>query len=97
MAARRNIVPTAEISIAATVVDPSLLLFASFFFSVFFLLRRNAPDEKRRLFAQSESANWARLISQAMDFQRERRRVLTFAALLNFGREREKSFCIYVF
>lgn len=31
MAARRNIVPTAEISIAATVVDPSLLLYVSFF------------------------------------------------------------------
>lgn len=30
MAARRNIVPTAEISIAATVVDPSSLLFPLF-------------------------------------------------------------------
>lgn len=74
MAARRNIVPTAEISIAATVVDPSLLLsasffsFLSFFFFFSFLLRkrRNASDEKRRLLnAPSESANWARLISQA--------------------------------
>lgn len=30
MASRRNIVPTAEISIAATVVDPSSLLFSLF-------------------------------------------------------------------
>lgn len=81
MAARRNIVPTAEISIAATVVDPSSLLLAFFLFlllSLFspFLKRatRNgasASDEKRRLLtAPSESANWARLINRAASQRR---------------------------
>lgn len=74
MAARRNIVPTAEISIAATVVDPSSLLFALFFPCLFFSFlslflthyqEQSASDEKRRLLtASSESANWARLINQ---------------------------------
>lgn len=56
MAARRNIVPTAEISIAATVVDPSSLLFPLFsppgrFFSslsLFVFPTGNATEYTRR-------------------------------------------------
>lgn len=48
MAARRNIVPTAEISIAATVVDPSSLLFVLFLsFFLFFLSLSPMRYQKR--------------------------------------------------
>lgn len=61
MATRRNIVPTAEISIAVTVVDPSSLLFPLFppfvsvslslfifpFLSFFFLMLPGEPEYVR--------------------------------------------------
>lgn len=49
MAARRNIVPTAEISIAATVVDPSSLLFVLFLsFFLFFSLSLSPMRYQKR-------------------------------------------------
>lgn len=93
MAARRNIVPTAEISIAATVVDPSSLLFVLFlsFFPVSPFLplsstchqeRSEVSPTKSKDYSPSESANWARLINWAALQRRP----------MNFRRERISGF-----